>query len=1467
MSGSAYPHDITGSLASNLVKGERYTISEHKNKWLSIIPNYAPFFRKDLILVHVESGRTLYEGLDYYLGHNFREATKEARQQVFGSIMIIDGALDGTIEFQQYRTVGNPFNIPREEIDKYLSRVDTAHPRNADWEDVMKFPRPVPISDKIDDLPEAIARDVVVGSASELADELTKLNNLKKSEFDQIVDDLVALNNKIVDQRIQYHELLRNQHGLTHTQLNAMHKDGTVVDSLKAYGYSVTELVNYIYSNGVRRSILDELYKLSGGEFNGAISFENDHLVIENNDGAAFINVVNNNMTIAGTTDIAILSDTGNANEGSGVQLMADQNILAVHSDGSDVEQRNPTYNGVYLVDVGNLGDYIPEPTPSDTNIFVSSTEDFILGGSGVTISPLYGEVVLPVAVDDGVGIFSLNDSINSNSTIEASTSSAIFKLAELIASRVDDSITVNQKALTGNITLDVDDFNLGNVDNTNPQDKEPSNQFKALVSGLLSSDHTHNFSDVTNIVYATSAIKGLTKLGTSVNDSEDLAITPAAAVTVVDKLNTVGEKIKTLVPGKPFGLTQYGGFNYLPLPIFGEYGSAGKGSNYLAAVIEANGDLVVLRNGGDSVSSGVYYWYSALNDNGGFAGIKPTTVEYRPAFINDDDRVAEVFRGGSECFLLRTVNGKYYLVITGNTMDASQHVGYEIDVTSLSSVLAVPTIYNGDVYFINFNLAKGTHAVSVNVKKVVLEPNSSGLLVATNVKLSGIAANGDARTNVDVLDFYDMVHSDDPADNALFLDNDDGHWTGRNYNRMPLSYAAARDGKNVNIRCPGITYLSNSYSSKHSGIYVVSVSVDLETGNCIFANSYDFPISVESTGVKFKPGNNFKIPWSGTSSLDTTVPIECRDKLVTLSTYTNITTPRLYVDVPNGDKSVFEHLGDVTSGFNHVGNVLYTGLYGSVLEGGVRSLGFIDGNRMISRDRAGRCVASEYDVNGSYTGDGKGWGPTINREIIDPNLFYAMLSIPRLWDKNKNAGWSFSKTRLAGTSVIINDAAYDILSLDISLHASIISDFRASLSDVDDSLIIDIDFTGTMFDQHTSPDREMFLTFILVLYRDSSRTTKEAWVYCYNVEHVFTDTELTSVTLGTEIIKHRFTTNAVALNNPNLISMASRIRNDDNSYHYFINFSNWCSYIGYGMVNGIALQKNEDGTYTDVHRYSLHTHRAYGRFTHPSLHRFEIDSDSTAESVVVKSSYGVEPSVILATNVASGLILHFTEETTFYNNGKPYLLSPISIDLTTYSGISAYQNATIYVSVNIDEDDVASYVLTDDPVVDDENNLSIGFIKTNSTVITDISIERATRLGEMATTDEHFDEFDAHGSSDVSTRDYFGLGNLVNQPLDHEITEQSDERYASAEMVRQLDLAIVDTVAFRHGQVAHGAKIPIPPGFSESECKAIVTLDSVSANPIINLEVKVDSGLNVTCLVNGQPGTAKYQLTATKNT
>ena len=542
----AYPYDPTGAATGNIVTGEVHNLANYTNAYRCVIPLQAPFFRNDILIKHVNSGRTLHEGLDYYFGYYYDELSDTVKQAVYGGIIFFDKALVGSIRIERYHTVGGFYLQRKKDLEAFLAIEPMQDPRNVDFSAVMKWPRAVTAIEEPDTLAEAIATDPVVKALDGMDRKLREIYEDQKDQFEIVFQKLSSLSSTIRNYKFFTHYYGTDPHKVTYAQLGALGKNQTAKDALTAYGYSVSQLITLINKMGITPENASRWYELIGGAFEGRISItEGSIIAIKNALGTALINVNTGQIQILAESNVEISADTDKNSLKMGALFQAGNNTLSVHSNTTGTHKNSAVYNGYYLIHVGNIADFVSTKTTSaKLDLHLGSTTDVVLIGAGTTADPLTGVVSFPVASETLRGLLRLTDETTSSSTTIGVTGKALYTVVQKIADYAVKTTTVNGKPLTSDITITKADIGLGNVDNTYGFEKAISNAFNTAIGNKSLDGHTHVLSDLNNIPVATNTVKGITKLANTPGTSTSTAATPAAGLVVSNTFDDVEEML-----------------------------------------------------------------------------------------------------------------------------------------------------------------------------------------------------------------------------------------------------------------------------------------------------------------------------------------------------------------------------------------------------------------------------------------------------------------------------------------------------------------------------------------------------------------------------------------------------------------------------------------------------------------------------------------------------------------------------------------------------------------------------------------------------------------------------------------------------------------------------------------------------------------------------------------------------------
>lgn len=171
----SYPFDPTGQNPLNRVANEQQPItSVNFRDYHYIVPRWAPFFAASLTMIfHNPDGsvRPLVEGVDYYLGYQFIQASKACAAPVYGAIQFLDTDLAGVLRIN-YQTVGGTWTLDEAGIAEILAN-QLYNPRTTSWEQVVERPVDFPVIDHEWDLVDMVGASEIVDAINDVRDAIT----------------------------------------------------------------------------------------------------------------------------------------------------------------------------------------------------------------------------------------------------------------------------------------------------------------------------------------------------------------------------------------------------------------------------------------------------------------------------------------------------------------------------------------------------------------------------------------------------------------------------------------------------------------------------------------------------------------------------------------------------------------------------------------------------------------------------------------------------------------------------------------------------------------------------------------------------------------------------------------------------------------------------------------------------------------------------------------------------------------------------------------------------------------------------------------------------------------------------------------------------------------------------------------------------------------------------------------------
>lgn len=629
------------------------------NRFNVVIPPEAPFYRTGFELVDTDTGRTLIEGLDYYLGYYFKAAAEVYKEAIFGGIILL------TAKKVRYTilSVSRDYRIPLSDIGKWLVRNDLKDPRNVDWSAVMQYTPVIAAIDPPTNLEEAVLRDEIVAAINTLADHITARGAELEAALEDVAAHLKTTAEKVFTNGEYQHHLVPNAHTYTATDIGALAVGATAVNAIRAYGRSISELQALMATAGVQTRDIDRLMSVTLGDLygrlravgNNGITFKtaNDNHVITVRDGVFSL-----------STKLAMEFVADKELNGTGVnQIDAGLNSLTIHP-GSGVKA--PVYNGTFLITPDMVSLYLFGAVKPVTAAYFQSTPTISFTGNGKESSKLALDATAPIGNATVHGLVSITSTTSPLPVPGAVLSqAAVNDIYVRISDYVDDTFTINGVEFGPDHTLELSayDFGLGNVDNTAPSDKPVTLALLEALELKALTDHPHTVDDVTDIPVPTDTVAGPLRLHDAIDGTVTAALTARQGYLLEKRIELLEDKTDSLLP--PSSLVD------------GYIGSPAQASTPLAVTftgleLTLVGPIEVLGRGVKTTVSNVKLVAPAA-DGVYYLVNNPTSasVPWRPQIVADVSAVMIGRRYDTTVFGQLTVAGGVIVAAEANTVNS----------------------------------------------------------------------------------------------------------------------------------------------------------------------------------------------------------------------------------------------------------------------------------------------------------------------------------------------------------------------------------------------------------------------------------------------------------------------------------------------------------------------------------------------------------------------------------------------------------------------------------------------------------------------------------------------------------------------------------------------------------------------------------------------------------------------------
>lgn len=506
-----YPYDPVGENPECLVTGERYALSSINNSYRSIIPEFSPFFGRDVVITHWPSGKTLKLGVDFEFGSRVQCSFDIASEWLYGSINFKNPDIGGEIAIEQYRTIGGNFTQGGQAVMNYLANV-LVDPAILSWEDVLGKLEEYPVQQHAQNWHDfgnkariAQAIDTIPGAMDQHADDV------KTDGIDVLSLRLAQLEALVTSTNFSQHIIdLANPHQTNYSHVQAMAKTGTVKDALKLYAMTLQELATYINNQGITQAQLDAyLSKYDDAVITKKLILKEGVAKISNGNLKSTIDLANGDVVIkvAGTGRIGADRDRNKA--GKGLSLTAGKNVLRTTSEGTGYSKDTLLFNNKVVIHIGNIRAMLTGIDFGKVSIVTGTTETAAVNGIGTQVDPITVSVTYPVANDtrEGIGILATT---YGNSISAFASAKLLAQLVTDLTGYVPATTTINGFPLTSDVTIPPAKVHLGNVNNTSDKEKPISTEQQRELNRYANKAHSHELVEL-EIPYASDVKRGIT--------------------------------------------------------------------------------------------------------------------------------------------------------------------------------------------------------------------------------------------------------------------------------------------------------------------------------------------------------------------------------------------------------------------------------------------------------------------------------------------------------------------------------------------------------------------------------------------------------------------------------------------------------------------------------------------------------------------------------------------------------------------------------------------------------------------------------------------------------------------------------------------------------------------------------------------------------------------------------------------
>lgn len=1378
MSQYLYAFDPYGTNAANVITESR-TLPVTALK--VIIPYFAPFFTKGIVVK--QGTKVLKEGVDFYFGHRYVTGQHQTAQRMCGSIWIINSALTGPFAIT-YHTLGDQYSVTKARATQYLAET-LAEPISETWEDVLGSEPYFPPVDIQFDSETFVWEPDLIAAIDRVAEAIGQ-KDPASNEFHTLATTLIShIENDINRSGWAAHLAARGaQHGETHHSAGALHVDGIAHNSIALSGLARDALTAQVLAAADLATEVSKKFHRSSDRTLTANMVLKDALahIARNAAGkkTQVIDLSNGNASSVAENDLLVHADKESVRPGTILTLAAGKNELTIESTGASQDDRTLKVNGKEVITKETLASYATgSGSGAVPTVVVQDTDTMKFSGKGTAPDPLKVTVPFPDSTPATSGLAYIAQEGSNAAGPVAVSQKAVTDAKGLLATLVPTSRTLAGKPLTGDIELTKADFGLGNVEDLSDEDMPTTiAHYDALVDNSLKG-HTHGEDEII-IQNATLTQMGIVQYTNEPGNSESLAIGSSFVNDLIRNSNGLLAEADTYLPDDVLSISRYGTYSYLPIPAQGNYPAAGIGGGTAVGEMEDDGTFVLLRNGGDAISRGVYYAYCKFTSDGKIAKFIPTTMEYAPAGLPVGARVDLVNRGSEGVFAMRDTLGNKYLVLTNGTMDFTKHRIFKVlSGPDVMNVDVHPVIADGRICIVHHSMAY-TGLISVRLWTVALGGLDETVEEVTPqvIQLGGTDLYGNVIAPVDTFNFTKVGQSSNAADEplALFTDNT---WSGaRNVRHAACDFDIVAKGDKLRVLNVVQTYLANSFTSS-GGQWPMSYVIDLTARSVKHDYDGPMPIVVDAGGIhpkRFAEPDECGFYSAGGNAFG--MVLRSKGRTFGFGSYGTEWVPRLgVIKQTNVDRDEFDDYHMDLRAATVISGVSVIGSYGSDLHGGLKCLRMVEGNRIFGRQADGS-VLIEYDPAGTF--GPAGYGPTMNRKFVDGAFIDKLNKMPSIIKDGvtTNRGFIFTDKALSG----FGQFAGNEFTVPMSIDAAAWNTLKAATRQWRDGLGIDPNY---MIDErvmlYVTPEVEIppLVVYYFSRYQDNGKTVRGRHAAVFEATVTKRTGNVGSVQLGTLIATNGPAYGLSYMSEDYYVRVGTHFgKMDDGRWWMALNDGPAMPNVGSAAftVSPVLVLNPTSKAWENIGWSTPAHHTTDGLIYTPEFGACATTRDTTAEAVygdargktLAEWVTGNSTRMVLSmTRVLEGWSVYFTEEVQGVLNGSQWLFPKKGFNLKTlFPG--AYENSTFYIYADVTSG-TADYRFSKTELQESFRLVKVGYCKTDAERIIELRVDAVTSITNFRELEDHINASNVHGLN-TYTKETLGYGKVANMAPQYEL-------------------------------------------------------------------------------------------------